>query len=75
MIELGRYGAMWWRPAVSIVLGVTLITLGLVGYHVEAGAIIAGAILLGLISLDGVLEAFEVRRRRRPDDPDGRHPS
>lgn len=45
-------------------LGVVLIVLGLLDVHVQVGAVLAGAGLLGLVSVDRVWDLIDQRRRR-----------
>lgn len=47
-----------WRQAVLVVLGAVLIVLGLLDVHVQVGAVLAGAGLLGLVSVESVLAAY-----------------
>jgi hypothetical protein len=54
-----------WRRIVSIVLGVILIVLGLAGFHVEVGAVIVGAIAVGLFSGDWIVELVAAAHGRR----------
>jgi hypothetical protein len=53
-----------WRQVALALLGVTLITLGLLDYHVQVGAVLVGAGLLGLVSVDSVLDAYGRSHRR-----------
>lgn len=53
------------RRIVAFGLGVILIVLGLAGWHVEIGAVIVGAIAVGLISGEGIVELIAAARGRR----------
>lgn len=48
--------------ALVVVLGVLLIVLGLLDYHVQIGAVIAGAIMLGALTGDELVRLIRAAR-------------
>lgn len=59
------------RRAVCGALGVLLIVLGLAGWHVQVGAVVIGAVAVGLVSGDGIVELVrDARGPQRDRDAD-----
>lgn len=53
------------RRVLAFALGVVLIVLGLAGWHVELGAVIVGAVAVGLVSGEWITDLVRAARGRR----------